>query len=627
LNVDVAAVGHGNDVLSRQTIPAATQPTSMSSRYLQLADANQQRVILEVRPSVSKKKSDGGYFGLLPTSRVAYPEAVRVNQSPQALAPAGQGSPLKTHPRLSLGETDSLHNALSVQPTSSSHIALRRRQNPCPPLKLAPFLDTDLTQFLPYALSTPSARTAVESPALSQTSSIDDWLKHKGQTLDTVSTPTIATTETEVTVLNDKRSNLLEGIRKLLEHQRFLFLMAKAMMQFGAPLHHLEDNLSRMARHLSITATFTTLPGLVMISIEDEATLTSETRLIRGTTGYDMHRLELTDRIFRKVGKHEISVEKATRELNDIVSAPPLFAWYWQLLNWGVISWSVCILAFNGSWQDSLAAFLLGVMIGFLEMVASRVKSFTNLFEVSISILCGFIVTALERWLCFGAVTLSAAFIVLPGLQLTTGVIELASRNMHAGTVRCAYALIVAAIIAFGLNLGSIIFDEMFAKPGSSPDMSMATCSPVSQLWWLLALPVAVASLCMAVNIHIRHWHACIVVAGIMYSVFWVLVMHLGLKLVGPVVSAFVLGLAANTWSRLFKHNAYSVMLPGVLILVPGSVGVRGIMGMFNSTANDSSTQLIALMIQTALSIMTGLFASSLVVYPRGKKQSAHITV
>ncbi|KAJ1999502.1 pheromone-regulated protein prm10 [Coemansia thaxteri] len=307
-----------------------------------------------------------------------------------------------------------------------------------------------------------------------------------------------------------------------------------------------------MARHLSITATFTTLPGLVMISIEDEATLTSETRLIRGTTGYDMHRLELTDRIFRKVGKHEISVEKATRELNDIVSAPPLFAWYWQLLNWGVISWSVCILAFNGSWQDSLAAFLLGVMIGFLEMVASRVKSFTNLFEVSISILCGFIVTALERWLCFGAVTLSAAFIVLPGLQLTTGVIELASRNMHAGTVRFA---------------------------------------------------------------------------GIMYSVFWVLVMHLGLKLVGPVVSAFVLGLAANTWSRLFKHNAYSVMLPGVLILVPGSVGVRGIMGMFNSTANDSSTQLIALMIQTALSIMTGLFASSLVVYPRGKKQSAHITV
>ncbi|KAJ2829148.1 pheromone-regulated protein prm10, partial [Coemansia furcata] len=507
----------------------------------------------------------------------------------------------------------------------------QHRQKDNPPNLRVPFSNTDLTQFLPYALSTPGVQTTIGTPDLSRTNSADDladWLKRNGHALDaTAPTPTEGSTDVEAAILNEKRTRLLEGIRKLLLHQRFLCRLAQAMMQFGAPLHHLEDNLSRMARHLCITATFTTTPGLVLISVEDTATFTTETKIIRCPNGYDMHRLELTDRIFRRVSKDKISVEEATRELDDVFSAAPMFAWYWQLLNWGLASWSVCIVAFNGSWLDSLAAFVLGIMAGCLNLLASRLKGFTNLFEVTVSILTGFFATVFERWLCFGAVTLSATVVLLPGLLLTTGIIELTSRNMHAGTVRTAYALTIAFIIAFGLNLGNNIFVEIFSKPDRLPDMNMGVCSPVSQWWWWLAFPVSILSICFIINIHPKNWHACIIVAGVMFTVFWVLVIHLGLKLIGPVVSAFVLGLAANIWSKVFGYNAYATMLPGMMMLVPGSVGVRGMMTMISSTANTSNTQLVAQMIQTALSIMVGLFASSFVIYPRGKKQSALLTV
>ncbi|KAJ2890448.1 hypothetical protein IWW38_004124 [Coemansia aciculifera] len=50
-------------------------------------------------------------------------------------------------------------------------------------------------------------------------------------------------------------------------------------------------------------------------------------------------------------------------------------------------------------------------------------------------------------------------------------------------------------------------------------------------------------------------------------------------------------------------------------------------MTMISSAANPSNTQLVAQMIQTSLSIMVGLFASSFVIYPQGKKHSALITV
>ncbi|KAJ2702591.1 pheromone-regulated protein prm10 [Coemansia sp. IMI 209128] len=516
-------------------------------------------------------------------------------------------------------------------PLASSRATPRSPQKYSSPNLRVPFSSTDLTQFLPYALSTPGVQTARGSPDLSRTNSSDDlsdWMKRNGNALDAAApTPTDGVSDAEAAMLNEKRTRILDGIRKLLLHQRFLCLLAQAMMQFGAPLHHLEDNLSRMARHLCITATFTTMPGLILISVEDTATFTSETKIIRCPNGYDMHRLELTDRIFRKVSKEKIGVEEATRELDDVLSAPPMFAWYWQLLNWGLTSWSVCLVAFNGSWLDSLAAFVLGIMAGCLNMLASRLKGFTNLFEVTVSILSGFFATVLQRWLCFGAVTLSATVVLLPGLLLTTGIIELTSRNMHAGTIRTAYALTIAFIIAFGINLGNNIFVEIFSKPERLPDMNMSVCKPVSQWWWWLAYPVAILSISFIINVHPRNWHACLLVAGVMFAVFWVLVVHLELKLIGPVVSAFVLGLASNIWSKVFGHNAYATMLPGMMILVPGSVGVRGVMAMLTSTADVSNTHLVAQMVQTALSIMAGLFASSFVIYPRGKKQSALLTV
>ncbi|KAJ2329212.1 pheromone-regulated protein prm10 [Coemansia sp. RSA 2702] len=474
-----------------------------------------------------------------------------------------------------------------------------------------PLGDTDLTRFLPYALSTPGIQSVLGSPSLSRESSTNDmadWLRRKGHLLSAAAAPPIDgsdnTNDQDPDALRDQRLHVLEGIHRLLLHQRFICLLAQAMMQFGAPLHHLEDNLSRISRHLRIAATFTTTPGLVMISIEDTATFTSETKIIRCASGYDMHRLDLTDRVVRMVSKDNASVEDGTRRLTEIMSMPPLFAWYWQLIDWGLASWSVCLLAFNGSWIDSLAAFVLGLVVGCLNLLASRLKGYTNLFEASVSILSGFMASVFSRWVCFAAVTLSATVVLLPGLILTTGAIELASRNMHAGTIRVGYALMLAFIIAFGINLGSNIYIELFSTPGRASDMNLAMCSPVSQWWWWLAFPVAILSICLLINVHPRNWPVCMLVAGAMFAVFWTLVIHLQLQVIGPVVSAFVLGLVGNIWGKLSHHNAYAIMLPGMMVLVPGSVGVRGFVTMFSGSEAGASTQLVSQMVQTSLSIM-----------------------
>ncbi|KAJ1675104.1 pheromone-regulated protein prm10, partial [Spiromyces aspiralis] len=87
-----------------------------------------------------------------------------------------------------------------------------------------------------------------------------------------------------------------DAIRMLLLHQRFVILLAKAFMMYGSPLHHMESNLSRMADFLDLEASFSVLPGMIIISFDDSITHTSETKIIRCQNGWDMHRMHLTNK-------------------------------------------------------------------------------------------------------------------------------------------------------------------------------------------------------------------------------------------------------------------------------------------------------------------------------------------
>ncbi|KAJ2243682.1 pheromone-regulated protein prm10, partial [Coemansia sp. RSA 475] len=465
IHLDIATVEHDIESESSQR----EYNDGLLSRYLQLAEIEQQRSHQASQPQCNHtecqpKKQTKQEFATASNGAVAAPKHARRRHGPsciQSQSPDHGDSLLSCFP-------DSQARAQHSLPARNGRLDMR-----------IPRADTDLTRFLPYALSTPGIQSVLGSPLQSYENSIDnvaDWVNHKGHMMGATTDHKVSTPD----ALAERRAHILGGIQRLLQHQRFIFLLAQAMMQFGAPLHHLEDNLTRISRQLRIAATFTTMPGLVLVSIEDAATFTTETKIIRCPNGYDMHRLDLTDQVVRMVGKEGMSVEEGTQQLDDILNMGPMFAWYWQLLDWGLASWSVCLLAFHGSWIDSAAAFVLGLVAGSLNLLASRLKGYTNLFEASVSILCGFVVSALGEWLCFPAVTLSATVVLLPGLVLTTGAIELAARNMHAGTIRVGYALMLAFIIAFGIHLGNNAYVEIFSAPNRASNMDLAVCAPVS---------------------------------------------------------------------------------------------------------------------------------------------------
>ncbi|KAJ2800008.1 pheromone-regulated protein prm10 [Coemansia guatemalensis] len=426
----------------------------------------------------------------------------------------------------------------------------------------------------------------------------------------------------------EEQQSILHAIDLLLLYQRFLVLITKALMMYGSPLHHLENNLMRTARLLDLELSASAMPGLVLLSFEDSLTHTSETKIIRCASGWDMHRLDQTNQLLRRVVYSDIEVKEAIKELETIITAAPIYAWYWQVLNWGATSWSLCLLCFGGSWADSGISLVLGLIAGAMSLAAGKFSGYTNFFEVSVSIAAGVLSAALSKWGCFGAISLSATCVLLPGLVMATGVIELSSRHMVAGTVRVFYALLLAFIISYGLLIGVEIYNKIAGNQLlAGAQMDLGQCKPLTRWSWFGLFPVAIINVAVLVNIHWRHWISVTVIAGACYGTFWVFRFYLELNDLATVVASFVLGMVANIWSKFTGQTAYMILLPGEMFLVPGSIGVRGFSSMLSQEEGTKGLGLAIQMITTCLGIMIGLFASTFLVYPRGKQYSALLTV
>ncbi|KAF9349009.1 hypothetical protein BGX26_012634 [Mortierella sp. AD094] len=254
------------------------------------------------------------------------------------------------------------------------------------------------------------------------------------------------------------RLGIHSDIAEILTRQSFLIMMAKALILYGAPSHRIEETCTLLARKMDVDASFALLPGLMTISFSDPETHTSDTRHLRCTQGMDMYKLSKVYPIAIGV-LHGKDIEEANRALERVTSEPGYYPVWVTVVAWMSTAAFVAPLAFNGSWIDTLLAGLCGLLVGLLGVVAAKFPVYGNVFEVTSSILVGFIAKAFGDRVCFSAVSLAGVVVLLPGLLLTQSIMELASRNIVSGAVRMFYALMYAFFLGFGLTLGAEIWD------------------------------------------------------------------------------------------------------------------------------------------------------------------------
>ena len=158
--------------------------------------------------------------------------------------------------------------------------------------------------------------------------------------------------------------------------------LSKALMTFGAPSHRIEAQLVSAARILEIHGEFVHIPGVIICSFGDQDTKTSETHFVKCGGRLHLGSLHRVHQIYRQVVHDEISAKEATRQIDELLSAGPLYNIFIRCMLAFWLCALICPLAFGGSLVDMFisgfsAVFLSGMQIG----VASRSQLYANVFE------------------------------------------------------------------------------------------------------------------------------------------------------------------------------------------------------------------------------------------------------
>ena len=90
-------------------------------------------------------------------------------------------------------------------------------------------------------------------------------------------------------------------------------------------------------------------------------------------------------------------------------------------------------------------------------------------------------------------------------------------------------------------------------------------------------------------------------------------------------LSAFVLGLIINAYSRLTGNLAVVPLLPAMLLLVPGTLSVKGSFEWIGNNDANNGNEFGFACLKVALALTVGLFTSSLIISPISMKKAAKL--
>ncbi|CAM0142805.1 unnamed protein product [Umbelopsis sp. WA50703] len=412
-----------------------------------------------------------------------------------------------------------------------------------------------------------------------------------------------------------ERMQITADIADILQRQEFIIRLGKGLIRTGAPSHRIEAALDQTSRRLDVDGSYMVLPGLMMLTFGDSETHTSETKLIKCPRGLDVAKLERVNRISHMVARGKMAVPEALEELEAVRTAPPTWSTLWVLGAYVISAASVAALFFGGSWTD------FWVSVGCFTLVAEQFPMISNVFEILTSICVALIARALHEYICFSAVSLSAVVIALPGYSLTSAVMELSARNIVSGGIHLVYAVMYALMLAFGLGYGSAIYD-VAANPSSAQDGMYCQTDPVNPWFYFLLLPIASVSISIVFGGGPRQIPVMLCGAATAFAIYHFLsnVPSLNVEIVTS-VAAFGLGMFGNLYARLLKRLSFPILIGGIIILVPGSLGVRGAISLFDGSQDGYSGEFAINMVAIGLSVTLGLFMANVVVYPTGKKR------
>ena len=381
----------------------------------------------------------------------------------------------------------------------------------------------------------------------------------------------------------------------------FLRDLGRALHVSGAPAHDLEAAMNEIGLRLGARVEgFAVLTFLALTVVSGQHTRRVE--LLRlPPYDYNMARLIDLDALCREIVSVD-DLQHYSERLAAIMRQPPPWSG-WRFIAMGfLLSGSVALLL-RGGLVEMLCGGLIGMFFvaGYLQF--SRIPRLGPAVPVILCALAAFAAQGLAFFFPQQVPFISAVagiVLLLPGFMLTVAMSELATQNYLAGTGRLTGAFVLLFLMGAGLAIGTQI---SLAWLPAIPLADHVAALPAWTIWVAIAglgislLAVLQAPL-SAVNVSVG---ACLLA----WAVYSLVNAKMG-NVVGAFAAALAVASAGHLYQYLSKKPAALVQIPGLITLVPGSMGFRGVHALIQQDSN-AGISLLTDMVMTGAVLAVGL--------------------
>ena len=389
----------------------------------------------------------------------------------------------------------------------------------------------------------------------------------------------------------------------------FVLRLGQALHTYGYPAPFLESALTKVAAGLRLEAQFFSTPTSLFSSFG--ALEHQETYLLRVEPGeVNLGKLTQLHRLIGEELDGRLSPAAGLRRLEEIVSAPSPYGRLLTLASHGLASGGAALFL-GGGVRELWIGSTLGVGIGLLALVAARFPRLRAIFEPFAAFLVAFLAHAMVALVGPASVfivTLAGLIVIVPGFSFTVALTELATRHLASGTARLAGAASIFLTIAFGVALGSRLGEAVLGATAAAPGVQMVTWTE----WVAMLLAPLAFTVLLRAEPRDAGW---ILATGILAVVSG----RIGAQLLGPEIGMFLaalaVGLASNLYGRALHRPAAVTLVPGILLLVPGSVGFRSVASLLDREV-VLGVETLFKMAFVAISLVAGLLMANVVAPP-----------
>lgn len=389
----------------------------------------------------------------------------------------------------------------------------------------------------------------------------------------------------------------------------FLIQVGLLLHRHGTPSHRLERVLTQLAQSLGVEGAFLYTPTSLLYSLRDREGETTYLRRV-DSGQVDVDKLVQFDNVLQRLKSGELTVAQTRQRLDAIAEAPPPFPEWTTALACAVSCAAVATL-FRATAGEVVAASALGLLVagceflhrrfgwehGFLEPVAG--------FATALGALCW------ARWvypLDDRLVALAGLIVMIPGLRITVALTELAVGHLSAGVARLAGGAVSLLTMTLGVGLAWRLAAHWRALP------PLPEWRGESHWQWVAAV---VAPLAFAIFFRARvpQWPIIVAVSVAGFAASRWTGSVWGVE-GGAFCGALAVGFGSNLYARLRDRPAMVSQTPGIIVLVPGSLGYRSLTA-FLDHETLAGLDFAWTMVMVAAALVGGILTANVILPPK----------